>query len=270
MQNKRHTWFHMVWRCWCLPLFLLRFCRRSRSFWMFWRVVLWRGWRTEARRGATVSRGPKRRSTPSLCVTPPPLPPLHPAWVQRLQKSGGRRLRAGEGETAWREAAVICCLRSFSSCWAKEEWEWWIRVGRWSAAAIITTTKLMSTLRLPQPARRNCPVSHILHPAPPQPPSRHLKIVPLPPRPSLHPPSTRPPAWESATGPPARGTAVPCPHLPPLHSTNPHPCRRQKRVAKKESRTTRRRYRSWRSRTSAWKRRLTGWEKRYRGHGEPW
>lgn len=253
-------------------------CRRSRSFWMFWRVVLWRGWRTEARRGARVSRGQQRRSTtPSLCITPHhhllPLPP--PAWVQLLQKSGGQRLRVGEVEIARREVAVICCLLSFSSCWVKEEWEWWIRAEQWSAVAIIiitinTTRLIMSNLRLPQPARRNCPVSPILHPAPPQPLSRHLKIVPPPPHLSLLPLSTHPRAWENAREPPARGPTVPCPLSPPPHNEHPHPTRQPKRVAKKESRRTRGRYRSWRSRTSVWKQRLKGLERRYRGHVEPW
>ena len=252
--------------------------RKSRSFWMFLRVVLWRGWRMEARHGVKVFRGQQRRATtPSLCITPhhhPPLPP--PAWVQRLQKSGGPRLRVAEVEITRPEAAVICYLQSSSSCWVKEEWEWWIRAERWSAAAIITittinTTRLITSIpRLPQPARRNCPVFPILHPAPPQPPSPHLKIVPLPPHPSLLPLSTHPPAWGNGRGPPARGPTVPCPLSPPPRNEHPHPIRLPKRVAKRESRRTRGRYRSWRSRTSVWKQRLKGWERRYRGHVEPW
>lgn len=251
-------------------------CRKSQSFWMFWRVALWRGWLTEIRRGAKVFRGQPRRSTPpSLCITPhrpPLLRPPPPAWVQLLQRSGRWRLRVGEVEIARLEVAVTCCLQSSLNCWAKEEWERWIRVEQWSAVAIIiitiNTTMLMSNLHLPQPARKNSPVSQILHPAHLQLPSRHLKIAPLLLHPSPLPLSTHLPIWENARGPPVIGRAVPCPLSPP--PLNVHPTHLPKRVAKKENRRMRGRCKSWQSKTSVWRQRLKDWEKRYRELEELW
>lgn len=228
----------------------------------------------EASHGVKVFRGQRRRSTTrSLCITPHrhPPPPLPHAWVQLWQKSSGRRLRVAEMQIGLQGVAVIYYPLSSLSCWVKEEWEWSIPAEQWSVVAIITTITLITPpLHLPQSARRNCPVSPILHPAPPLPLSRHLKIVPLPPRPSLLPRSTRPPAWENARGSQARGPIVPCPLSPPQPNGHPRPTLRPKRVAKKGSRRTKGRYRSWRSRMSAWKQRLKGWVKRCREHVGPW
>lgn len=239
---------------------------------MFWRVVLWCGSPMETRHGLKAFRRQQKSSTPpNLCITPhPPLLHHHPplAWVQLLQKSSGRRAR--EVATARREVAVTCCLRSFLNCWVKEEWEWWIKVELWSAVAIIIiiTTLITSILHLPQPARRNCPASQILPPAPLQLPSRRLKIILLLPHLSPLPLSICPPDWENGRGPLARGPTVPCLRSPPQHTARP--TRLPKRVEKKGSRRTRGKYKSWRSRTSVWRQRSKGWERRYRRHGELW
>lgn len=174
-------------------------------------------------------------------------------------------------QIAQQEAAATCCLRSSSNCWVKEEWEWWIRVEQWSAVAIIITNTTLQTtpiLHLLQPAKRNCPVCQILHPALHQLPSLHLKIALLPLHLSPHPQVIRPPVWENARGLLARGLTVPCP-LSPL-PCNAHLTRLPKRVAKKESKRMNGRYKSWQSRMSVWKQRLKGWERKSRGHVELW